>query len=104
MPSSWVIFISDGIVAVSWPRGPLTKTSLPLMVTRTFAGSVIGILPIRDIFPPQNRHGFGYAFPVLPGRALNSLGQKLLKRCFCFFLAETAFESLAQTFYLRAAA
>src|SRR5580658_8440086 len=48
-PASWATSMGADTARLRVPRGPVTVTSRPSMVTSTPLGTVTGIRPIRDI-------------------------------------------------------
>ena len=58
----------------SEPSGPLTEISPPAIVTSTFGGSLIGLLPIRDIVSAPRQATMQSTSPPTPvARALRSV-------------------------------
>src|SRR5438477_6245757 len=67
VPSTWLTRIAGGNVRASVPSAPLTLTWLPLNVTSTPGGIVIGILPMRDISSPHVGDHFAAQLGALRG-------------------------------------
>src|ERR1044071_2944058 len=64
----------------SEPSGPLTEISPPAIVTSTLAGSLIGLLPIRDISLGSPSGNDAKHFAADPGGARLAIGHHAVRR------------------------